>query len=215
MTDRRRIKPRSNQLPVPVEIATVLDQQWRALAEPGTWWTGSERIAIAAEARAARDEVPLARSVTIAPAAQRAAALVAIAPHRIDRQVVDDLEDEGLDRLAYVELVGVVARVIAMDTAERGLGAGPTPLPTPQAGEPTRETVASRLRSAWVPMVGGAGPTTALSAVPREDRAQEELHGALYLSYAEMGDLAIVKGLARAQMETVAARTSLLNHCHF
>ena len=42
--------------PVPVreDIVEAHAQLWRQLAEPGTWWTGAERVAIAAEVRQAR-----------------------------------------------------------------------------------------------------------------------------------------------------------------
>jgi hypothetical protein len=42
--------------PVPVreDIASAHRLIWQRLAAPGTWWTGAERIAIAAEVRAAR-----------------------------------------------------------------------------------------------------------------------------------------------------------------
>ena len=222
MTAGPSLGPESGGLAVPPSTATVIGKQWDAIAAPGTWWTGRERVAIAATARAAHDGEPdtmiaeIEEVAGLTRSARRAAVLVASTPHGIDSRVVDELEAEGLDRLAYTEIVGLVARVVAMDTATRGVGAEPAPLPAPQPGEPSRETVAdARRRSSFVPMVGGAGPATALSAVPREDRDQEKLHGALYLSYAEMGDLRIVKGLSRAQMEAVAARTSLLNKCRF
>jgi hypothetical protein len=211
-------------LEVSAAVAAVVGEQWAAFGEPGTWWTGSERVAIAEVARAARRQMPGSGPAPvpgqvaeqISGVAQRAAALIASAPHRIDRTVVDGFEADGLGRVAYTEIVGIVARVVALDTATLGLGAGLAPVPSPRSGDPTRETVArARRRSAYVPMDGGAGPTTALSSVPSENRAQEQLHGALYLSYAEMGDYRIVKGLTRVQMETVAARTSLLNECFF
>ena len=45
-----------------------------------------------------------------------------------------------------------------------------------------------------------AGATTALSAVDPGRAAQEDLHGALYLSYAEMSDIGFVRGLERWQL---------------
>ena len=42
-----------------------------------------------------------------------------------------------------------------------------------------------------------------------------ELHGVLYLSLDEMADPTIEKTLTRAQMELIAARTSLLNDCFY
>ena len=62
-------------------------------------------------------------------------------------------------------------------------------------------------------MIGAAGATTALSSVAAEDAAQADLHGALYLHYAEMGDLTIVKDIPRWQMELAATTTSWINHC--
>ena len=42
--------------PVPVreDLPAAHRRAWRRLAEPGTWWTGAERVAIAAEVRNAR-----------------------------------------------------------------------------------------------------------------------------------------------------------------
>ena len=50
---------------------------------------------------------------------------------------------------------------------------------------------------------------------PAEIAAMFALHGVLYLSLEEMMDLEVVKGLTRAQMELLAARTSLLNDCFY
>ena len=33
------------------DLTAAHDRAWRRLAKPGTWWTGAERAAIAAEAR--------------------------------------------------------------------------------------------------------------------------------------------------------------------
>ena len=43
-------------LPLAPSAATRegLDTAWADLGQPGTWWTAAERVAIAAEARAAR-----------------------------------------------------------------------------------------------------------------------------------------------------------------
>ncbi|TFH21484.1 MAG: hypothetical protein E4H03_10570, partial [Myxococcales bacterium] len=42
------------------DIVESQSRAWEALAQPGTWWTGAERVAIAREARAAWD-CPLCR----------------------------------------------------------------------------------------------------------------------------------------------------------
>lgn len=206
-----------SQLPVPTATKTVLTKQWHELGAPGTWWTGEQRIAIAAVARAARrgGEGP-GDAGSIDEVTQEAAAQVGAAAGDLVEADVDGYHERGLDPLPYVELIGIVSRVTAIDTATIGLGAELQPFGSPSPGEPSKSTVAgAKRRSGWVPTVGGAGATTALSAVTSEDVAQEQLHGALYLSYYEMGDLGIIKALNRTQMELAAARTSLHNDCYF
>jgi len=63
--------------------------------------------------------------------------------------------------------------------------------------------------------LGGASITQALSLVPAENAALEQLHGHLYLTFGEMSDPAVSKGLSRSQMELVAARTSAHNECFY
>ncbi len=116
----------------------------------------------------------------------------------------------------YVEILGVVARLDAVDTFLFGIGAPTRPLPDPRPGEPSRVPVPeARLDGGFVPTVGPAFPTSALSAVAAEQHAQEDLHGVLYMTIEQMGDLEIELDLNRAQIEFVAARTSLLNDCFF
>ena len=202
--------------PLPEASREVLAHQWRQLAEPGTWWTAQERIDIAAVARAAYRNLPEPTASSIEEVTKRAARMVATDAGNITKETVDGFVADGLSDLHYVELVGIVARTTAIDTATVGLGNGLEEYLDAQPGQPSNSVSASaKKRSAWVPMVGAAGATSALSAVQKEDRAQEQLHGALYLSYFEMGNLSIDKGIDRTQMELLAARTSLRNHCYF
>ncbi len=191
-------------------------QQWQGLTEPGSWWTGEQRITIAHVGRAAKRGLNAPHTEAINETSQAAAAQVAVGAGDMTQADIDNYATGGLDPLPYIELVGIVARTTAIDTATIGLGAELQPFPAPAPGEPTRPaTTAAKQRSAWVPTLGAAGATTALSAVPAEDKAQEQLHGALYLSYEEMGDYTIAKALSRPQMELVAARTSMHNDCYF
>ena len=116
---------------------------------------------------------------------------------------------------AYVELVGVVARLAAVDSLHVALGLARPTLPVPVAGEPggTLDPKA-RAGAAWVPMFGGASIAHALSLVPAEDEAQEDMHR-LYLTYEEMSDITFARGLTRSQMELVAGRTSAVNECFY
>jgi hypothetical protein len=191
-------------------IDDVVDDQWSRLGEPGTWLTGAERVDLI---RIARDRDAAA---DVDAPTREAAVAVAHDAASITAASVDDLESGGLARERYAEIVGVVSRVVAIDTYERGLGRPPRAAPTTRPGEPSQSVVATaRRRAGWVPTVGAIGPPSALSAVAAEAAAQETLHGVLYLSYADMADLRAKRGLTRAQMELVAARVSYLNDCLF
>lgn len=203
-------------LPMPERTRAVLTHQWQQLAQPGTWWTAQQRIDIAKAGRAARRDLPEPGEGSITDVARRAATLVATDAGSITEATVEGFVADGLSPLHYVELVSIIARTTAIDTATVGLGQGLEPYFDAEPGTPSETIVASaKKRSGWVPMIGAAGATSALSAVPDEDHAQEQLHGALYLSYPEMGNYSINKGLDRTQMELLAARTSLLNDCYF
>ncbi|MBT8213011.1 MAG: hypothetical protein KJN71_07680 [Acidimicrobiia bacterium] len=146
-----------------------------------------------------------------------AAEAIAAAPAQITPEWIGDLVHRGLDLLAYVEVTGIVSRLIAGDTYLRGVGADVHPLSEPVEGDPSGERMTEAgIDRGWVPTVGPAGAPNALSAVPAENVAQEDLHSALYLSYEGMADLdATIDGLHRTQMELTAARTSFINDCFF
>jgi hypothetical protein len=206
------VSGRDGSVPVPGRIAAGIERARNHIAASGTCWTGIQRVELAETARlASTGDAPLA-ATTVPDLARRTATKIATQAHRLDAADVDALDSPA----AYVEIVGIVARTTAIDTTARGVGAAAVPFPPAAGNEPDgRVNAAVKRRSALVPTAGPAGPTTALSAVPSEDAAQADLHGALYLSYHEMGDLSIHKGLPRWQLELVAARTSLINRCHY
>ncbi len=199
-------------LDVPAAYATVLDDQWRQLAGAGEWLTGAQRVEVARITRLARQgasEMP-------ADPVGEAAWIFGGDPAAPRASWVDRLEAAGLDRTTYVEILGICARVAALDTFLYGLGRPERPLPEPVPGAPRLTRVAeAKIDGGFAPTVGPAYPPTALSAVPIELDAMMQLHGAMYLSLREMADLEIVKDLDRRQLELVAARTSLLNDCFF
>jgi hypothetical protein len=200
-------------LPFRTTMAAGIGREWDRLSRPGTWWSGAARVGVAATARDANAGIS-DDDHGLDPTIARMVRRIATDAHGIDRADVDALADVDTSTFAYVELVGVVARTTAVDTAVRGIGADPIPFPTPIEGEPShREVEGAKRRSAHVPTVGAAGAVTALTAVADEAAAQSDLHGALYLSYDEMGDLTIVKDIPRWQMELAATTTSWLNHC--
>jgi hypothetical protein len=135
------------------DLTTAQAQAWDRIGHPGTWWSGAERVAIAAETRHAR-QCPLcaARREALSPAtvAGDHASLVALpgtaveAIHRIRtdsgrlterwyRQVLDG----GLSEERYVELVSIVAVTVAVDTFRAAAGLPLLELPPAHAGEPS------------------------------------------------------------------------------
>ncbi|MCP3854441.1 MAG: hypothetical protein GY698_06855 [Actinomycetia bacterium] len=191
-----------------------VDREWERLGRPGTWLTGEERVGVATVAREARAEVDWGDHGlpgVVAAAARRVSAQPAtIRPDWIDANLA-----AGLGHLTYVEIVGIVARLAAVDTFLLGIGWPERPLPPAQPGEPSRQVVdEATITDSAVPMVGTGAPGS-LTAVAAESEAQFDLHGALYLSIDEMGDMDISKDLHRTQMELVAARTSRLNDCFY
>lgn len=207
----------NSPVPVRANLIAAFKAVWDRLASPGTWWTGSERVAIAEVARNSYEGSELHTHPDLPDAAVAAASLLARKPAAITAGLIQGWNSVGLDANRYVELVSVVAQTTAVDTFHRALGFDVEDLPSPEAGQPTRELPdpPPRLTRAWVPMVGPPTIPTSLSAVPAEMHALENLHGPMYLSYEEMGNPAVQKGLSRAQQELVAARTSAINECFF
>lgn len=204
-------------LPVRDDLAVAFRDVWQALAEPGTWWTGAERVELALVARNAYENRPLPEGLRLAAAAIAAAALLGKEPAAVTEELIIEWETAGLDANRYVELVAVVSRVTAVDTFHRALSLAREALPPPQPGTPSRSLpeVAANKTKAWVPMVGPPSIPVSLSAVPAEMAALETLHGSMYLRYEEMGNPAIEKGLHRSQMELVAGMTSAINECFY
>lgn len=153
--------------PVRADIAHCHRRAWRHIAGPGAWWTGAQRVAIAAEARAAR-RCPLCeeRKQALSPYVETLAAdacdgharaedpsdespsalppvvvdtvhRVVTDPGRLSRRVYDDFVASGLGPGHYVEMLGVVVTVVPVDTFHRALGVPPAPLPAPRSGRPS------------------------------------------------------------------------------
>ncbi len=141
----------------------------------------------------------------------------------------------GLSDAEYVEIVGIVSRLVDMDVFARGIGVSPRPLPAARPGEPSRqrpETAVPEL--AWIPTIpnGPAGGeigealyhgmpmpyiVRALSLVPDELRAHVELEEAHYTRLNKIMDYDYQHhvGLTRPQAEVVAGRVSALNDCFY
>lgn len=141
--------------PVRADIGAAHRRYWQALARPGSWWTGAERVAIAQESRQAVDcALCRARKAALSPhavpgthapgpslsaAAVDAVHRVVTDQSRITRRYIEDNAARGLlSKEAYVELVGIVVAVFSIDEFHRALGLPLEPLPAPRPGEPSR-----------------------------------------------------------------------------
>ncbi|MDH3293880.1 MAG: hypothetical protein OER95_06115 [Acidimicrobiia bacterium] len=190
-------------------IAAVVD----SLVAPGPTLSGTRRRELATAARQALGDEAIHQSTD---AELRLAVTMASAAHTIRPGDVERVLAAGLEPTTYVEILSLVARLVAVDTVHFGLGLDPIQLPQPVAGTPSGWVDAkAAIDGGWLPTVGPAAPPNALSLLPGEHQAMHDLHGALYLSVEEMADTDATRGLHRTQMELVAARTSLLNECFF
>ena len=128
-------------------------QYWQALANPGTWFTGAERVAIAAEVRNALDcpfcvERKNALSPyavkgehnsgdTLNPAVVDAVHRVITDQSRITGAFIEELAAQGVTEEHYVELVGIAVTVLSIDEFNRALGLPLEPLPASLPGKPS------------------------------------------------------------------------------
>lgn len=197
-------------------IESAISAALSAIASPGSFFTGVERIAFAEHARAARGLGEA--SSRLPPVVADAVARVAAEAMTSRREHVQAWQQDGRDVLAYVELVSVVAQITGIDSYRFALGNDLDALPPPIPGEVVAVVHPdAKKMNAWVPTVGIALAPTSLSALPNEKATKQALATAWYIpddvvhKYAEEPGLE----LTRPQMELVAARTSWLNECFF
>ena len=89
---------------------------------------------------------------------------VASDPGRVTYTWLKKILAGGIPDTHYVEMVGIIAQVTAIDTFTGALGFEPYPLPEPEDGEPSRYRPAeARVTDAWVPTIvwEEAGPNEA------------------------------------------------------
>ena len=168
--------------PVRADIVEAHQQLWQKLAEPGTWWTGAERVAIAAEVRKAwACTLCLDRKAALSASAVEGehdthgvlpSSVVEMIhrittdPGRLSKDWYERLLAAGVEDTHYIEALGVVVRTVSVDSFCRGLGIPPHPLPTPIPGKPSRRRPPqAHMDVSWVPMIASGqetGPDTDL-----------------------------------------------------
>lgn len=205
-----------------------------AVAEPGDWLTGHERVAVWREVRdACINPLDRARREALSPhavegghdatpelsaAAMEVVHRTASDPGRLTRRWADE-HIAVLGEEIYTELIGVTSIVTVLDRFDRAMGRPERELPEPVAGEPARvrpDDVGDV--GAWVSQT--TGPTRAnvsrtLSLVPVTNRTWRQLVDTHYSRGAEFTNLRWDFPLRRPQAELVASRTTALNECFY
>lgn len=242
---------------VRADIGQAHNAAWGRIARAGTWFDGATRVAIAAETRNA-PPCPLCkrRKEALSPGAivghhDSLGALpervveqihrIVSDPGRLSRQWFDGILASGTSDAEYVEIVGVIATVVSIDTFCRAIGLPQHPLPQPEPGEPHRRRprTAHQRGEAWLPMIHpkdleghldtdeeralakywGGIPSNirrALSLVPEEAYAWFQLVETQYLPGKWMRDFANeYRAITHAQIELIAGRVSVLNQCFY
>ena len=247
MTDSTLFDPR--KLPVRAGLKREIARAWERLASPGTWWNAKERLAIAAEVRNARHcGLCLQRKEALSPytaagphdSLRALSAPIVEVVHRVStdagrltKKWLHAMLNDGVTEEQYVEAVGVIALITALDSFDLALGLEQRPLPAARPGKPGRHRPAGAARDlAWVHTVapealGAADPDPysvhgtknihrALSLVPQEVLNFFDLDVELYLKDHEIRDFATeYRALTHAQIELLAGRVSALNGCYY
>ena len=230
--------------PVRDDLADVHAAQLSSWGRPGTWGTGAQRLAVAAEARRAGYDAGIleepaddgtAAEVALPETVRRVVRALAFSLDEVDEGFYREALENGLGDAEYVEIVGLVSRITNIDLFARGIGVPPRPLPAAEPGRPSRERPAETVQElAWAPTVpngpnGGALAETlyggrpmpyiirAMSLVPEEVRLHLALEQAQYLPLHRIQEYGYAHhdGLTRVQAEIVAGRISALNGCFY
>jgi len=158
-------------VPVRADLLAAHQRTWQRLARAGNWWTGAERVAMAAEVRQARHcalcverktalsphtiEGTHDRASTLPNAAVEVIHRVTTDPSRLTKAWFEKIMVTGeLSDAQYVEIIGEVVAVVSIDSFCWGLGVPLHPLPEPEPGEPSRYRPATAVKeAAWLPMI--------------------------------------------------------------
>ena len=231
------------------DLLEAHERAWAAIAAPGTWLTGERRVAVAAEIRKAREcrycgQIREALSPFAVKGVHESLGVVGAGEVELIHRVVNDpgrlsekwaasVLEQGLSDGEYVEIVGIIAMVMMMDTCMRALGLPERRLPAPKGGASSRYRPAgAKKQAAWLPLVEPQDATQAdgpmyptakagyiyrgLSLVPQSLRDYWALANCHYMpgQYVYQFDKSI-RAISRPQTEVLAARVSALHQCAY
>ena len=224
----------------PVRQATVeaFAGVWQRMGESGPFWTGRDHMAIIQEARQSLECELCRRRLTalspnavdgmhdtvtdLAPVAVDVVHRIRSDPARMSKSVFDNALARGMTDSEYVELTGVVATSVVIDTLHQGLG---LPVPetltgsdAPPTGQKEPEVVED---GAWVRLAPRDGELNEVG-IPRQAniiRAMGLVPLVIQLFFTVMRQAYYIANLpisiSRSQAEFIAARVSALNQCFY
>jgi hypothetical protein len=231
-------------------LESIHQATWQHIASPGRWWDGKQRLSIAQEVRNAqtckfckerKNALSFAsiKGTHIGSGELPNGAIEAIHrtvtdPARLTEKWLQEYVLQDISEDQYVELLGVVSNVVALDIFSDGVGAVPYSLPDPQPGTSSSQRPSgAKLNLAWVSTVapedavgdekdmypgGWKAPNIrrAMSLVPEESAKFFELCDEHYIPTKWIWDMdKQIRAITNTQIELVASRVSMLNGCFY
>ena len=227
------------QFPVRESTVSTFADVWEKLGESGPNWTGRDRMDMIREARQSLEcELCMRRLEALSPNAVTGSHDIATSldsaavevvhrlrtdPARMTKSVFNTALANGLTDCQYVELVGVVATSVIIDTFHQALGLEvPATLPgseAPPSGEQPPDDVVDE--GAWVRIAPGDGQLNE-AGIPRRAnivRSMGLVPSIIKLFFSVMREAYFLVDLkisiSRSQAEFIAARVSALNQCFY
>ena len=230
--------------PVRKDIQRVHQDQLSQFGEAGEWGSGAQRLAVASEARKAGIEAGIYEKpddpgapveFELPKVAKEVVHQLAVSPKDFLQVNYDKAIAGGLSDTEFVEMVGIISRMTAIDVFSRGIGVPLRPLPPAKLGEPSRQRPKAAIKEqAFPPTIPNppeGGPEAdelygghpkpyivrGLSLVPSELQMHLEQEQVQYLPMGKILEPQYQhhEGLTRSQAEIVAGRISALNECFF
>lgn len=211
--------------PVPSEITKAHRASWETIARGTRHWSSEQRLDIARQARAARQqrqELPFNRSYPdslLSATALEATRTIAADAAKITRSWAA-AQTKELGAPAYVELVSIVVTLTAIDGFAEALGRPHEPLPplSSQIQESTDNAEVADI-GAYVPMQDpwqGPNVSRALSLVGSANALFMSNVAVMYTGKdQDFGEMVWDGPLSRPQVELLAARVSSINECFY
>lgn len=214
------------------------ESMWSQLAESGPFWSGYDRVAILRESRQSLNcTLCLQRLQALSPNAvdgkhESVSDLPAPAievihrlrtdPARMTKSVFEQALTQGLSIHEYVELIGVVATGVIVDTLHRAIGLPVPELPNGSTEPPTGQEEPTTVEvGAWIPISTASEDVNELG-IPRTAnivRSMGLVPGITLLFFNVMRQTYLISDLpvsiTRSQTEFIAARVSALNQCFY